>query len=76
MCPMAQYTYGLTIAAGGDLATAIERLETAERLDPANIEYHMALAGVYSKAGRHDDARRERRTSIALARENDTHGPA
>jgi tetratricopeptide (TPR) repeat protein len=38
MCPMAQYTYGLIIAGTGDLPAAIERLETAERLDPANIE--------------------------------------
>ena len=74
-CPMAQYTYGLIFAGAGDLVPAIERLENAERLDPANIEYHMALAGVYSKAGRHEDARRERRTSIALARENDSRGP-
>lgn len=75
MCPMAQYTYGLVIAATGDLTAAIERLETAERLDPGNIEYHMALAGVYSKTGRHEDARRERRTSIALAKESDARGP-
>jgi tetratricopeptide (TPR) repeat protein len=75
MCPMAQYTYGLILAGSGDLRQAIERLESAERLDPDNIEYHMALAGVYSKAGRHEDARRERRTSIALARESESRGP-
>ncbi len=73
--PMAQYTYGLILAGTGELAQAIERLETAERLDPANIEYHMGLAGAYSKAGRHEDARRERRTSITLARESDSRGP-
>lgn len=70
-CPMAQYTYGLILASTGDLPQAIERLEAAERLDPANIEYHMGLAGAYSKAGRHDDARRERSASIAMARESD-----
>lgn len=74
MCPMAQYTYGLIFASQGDLSQAMERLESAERLDPGNIEYHMALAGVYSKAGRNDDARRERRTSIGLAREGDSRG--
>lgn len=68
MCPMAQYAYGLVLDNNGDLSQAIEHLESAERLDPANVEYHMALAGVYSKAGRHDDARRERKTSIAIAR--------
>jgi tetratricopeptide (TPR) repeat protein len=74
--PMAQYTYGLILAGSGDLPQAIERLETAERLDPANIEYHMGLAGAYSRAGRHADARRERQTSIALAKESGSRGPA
>ena len=75
MCPMAQYAYGLLLAGTGDLGQAIEHIETAERLDPANVEYHMGLAGVYSKAGRHADARRERRTSIAIAKESDSRGP-
>lgn len=74
-CPMAQYAYGLILADSGALKEAIERLETAERLDPANIEYHMGLAGVYSKAGRNEDARRERTTSIALAKEGGSSGP-
>jgi tetratricopeptide (TPR) repeat protein len=73
--PTAQYTYGLILAGTGDLRQAIERLEAAERLDPANIDYHMGLASAYSKAGRHEDARRERRTSIELARESDSRGP-
>jgi tetratricopeptide (TPR) repeat protein len=72
--PMAQYTYGLILAGNGELPQAIEHLEAAERLDPASIEYHMGLASAYSKAGRHEDARRERRTSIALARESDSSG--
>ncbi len=74
-CPMAQYSYGLLLAGTGDLRQAIEHLETAERLDPANVEYHMGLAGAYSKIGRHDDARRERRTSIAIAKESGSRGP-
>ena len=75
MSPMAQYTYGLVLLDIPDLTHAIERLEAAERLDPANVEYHMALAGAYSKAGRHEDARRERQASIALAKESDSRGP-
>ena len=74
-CPMAQYAYGLILADQSNLPQAIERFETAERLDPANVEYHMALAGAYSKTGRYDDARRERKTSISIARENDSSGP-
>jgi len=72
--PMAQYTYGLILASAGDLKEAIARLETAERLDPASIEYHMGLAGAYSKAGRNEDALRERRKSIAMAREGASSG--
>jgi tetratricopeptide (TPR) repeat protein len=74
-CPMAQYAYGLVLEGSGDLGQAIEHIETAERLDPANVEYHMGLAGAYSKAGRHADARRERRTSIAMAKESESRGP-
>ena len=74
-CPMAQYAYGLILAGTGELQQAIEHLETAERLDPANVEYHMGLAGAYSKAGRQEDARRERRTSIAIAKGSDSRGP-
>ena len=73
--PMAQYTYGLILAGTQDLRLAIEHLEAAERIDPRNVEYHMALAGAYSKAGRYEDSRRERKASIALARENDSRGP-
>ena len=73
--PMAQFTYGLILGENGELQQAIQRLETAERLDPANLEYHMGLAGVYSKAGRHEDARRERRLSIQMAKESGAHGP-
>ena len=70
--PMAQYTYGLILTSTGDLKQAIEHLESAERLDPASVEYHMGLAAAYSKAGRHEDAMRERRKSIAMARESDS----
>lgn len=69
--PMAQYTYGLILTQSGDFREAIERLETAEKLDPANVEFHMGLAAAYSKAGRAEDARRERKVSIELARGGD-----
>ncbi len=72
---MAQYTYGLILSSMGDLTQAIAHLEAAERLDPGGIEYHIGLAGAYSKAGRHEDARRERNRSIAIARESESSGP-
>ena len=70
--PWAQYVYALNL---GDLRQAIGHLETAERIDPSNIEYHMALAGDYAKAGRYEDSRRERQTSIRLAKESEPDGP-
>jgi len=70
--PLAQYVYGLTLA---DPREAAAHLEIAEGIDPNNFEYHVALAHAYSKSGRNDDARRERKISIQLARESDPRGP-
>jgi len=64
---LAEYAYGEVLLGTEDLQPAIARLEAAERLDPAALEYHMALKGAYSRAGRHDDARREWRLSMDLA---------
>src|ERR1019366_4419219 len=58
----------------GDLRPAIARLEAAERLDPAPLEYHMALASAYSRAGRREDARQERRMSMDMAAGAQSHG--
>jgi len=61
----------LSLGKAGDaadaLSSAIARLETAERLDPAALQYHVALAGAYSRAGRYSDARRERLAALELA---------
>jgi len=65
--PLAQYAYALTLA---DDRQATEHLEIAARLDPSNFEYHMELARIYSKSGRHAEARRERKISLQLARES------
>jgi tetratricopeptide (TPR) repeat protein len=64
---LAEYAYGEALMAAGDLRPAIARLEAAERLDPEALEYRMALATAYSRAGRYDDARRERRLSMDMA---------
>jgi Tfp pilus assembly protein PilF len=71
----AQYAYG-SILADTDPQGAAVHLEAAERLDPSNFEYHVALAHVYSTTGRNDDARRERKISIRLAQESDSRGPS
>jgi Tfp pilus assembly protein PilF len=70
--PLAQYAYGLTLA---DPADAAAHLEIAEGIDPYNFEYHVALAHVYARSGRNEEARRERKISIQLARQSDLHGP-
>lgn len=67
---MARYAYGLLLSRSGDRA-GIAHLEAAVKLDPSNLEYHLALAGAYSKFGRLDAARRERRASIEMARATD-----
>jgi tetratricopeptide (TPR) repeat protein len=69
--PMAHYVYGLVLTRTGDLSNGAEHLAQAAKLDPANLEYHMALAGAYSKLGRASDALRERQKSIAMAREEE-----
>jgi len=68
--PLTLYAYGAALSAAGDLRQAIEHLETAARLDPSNLDDHIALAGAYARAGRHTEARRERQASIDLARES------
>jgi Flp pilus assembly protein TadD len=51
----------------GDLQAAVPMLESAERLDPGALEYHMALASAYARLGRREDARRERQASLDMA---------
>jgi tetratricopeptide (TPR) repeat protein len=67
--PMAHFVYGVLLTRKGELPKGIEQLERAQKLDPNNLEYHIALANAYSKFGRNEDARRERLTSITLAKQ-------
>jgi tetratricopeptide (TPR) repeat protein len=64
---LVEFAYGEVLLGTGDLRPAIARLEAAEQLDPAALEYHMALAGAYSRVGRHQEARREREMSLDMA---------
>jgi tetratricopeptide (TPR) repeat protein len=52
----------------GDLAAAIERYETAIRLDPDFPEAHHNLGVAYKRAGRRSDAVRELRRATGLER--------
>ena len=64
---LAQFAYGKVLAKL-DEADAVARLQAAVKLDPMNLEYHMALAEAASKFGDVEEARRERVRSIQLAR--------
>ena len=56
----AQLVLGRSLVGTGDLKSGLIHLETALRLEPDNLETHLALAHAYATAGREKDARRER----------------
>ena len=64
---LTQYAYGEALARTGATKQAVPPLEDAVRMDPEMLGYHLALVGVYSKVGRNDDARRERKTALEMA---------
>lgn len=66
---LAQYVLGRTLSEKGDPA-GIEHLEKAEKLDPTDLQAHISLATAYSRAGRPQKAREERKKSIELATGN------
>lgn len=63
---LAQYVFGRALLEQGDVKSAIVHLQSAESIDPTNLDTHVSLATAYSKAGEPAEARRERLTSLAL----------
>ncbi len=61
---LAQLVLGRSLVETGEMKRGIEHLEKAASLDPANLENHLALATAYSKAGRKQDAWKERQLSL------------
>jgi len=57
---------GRILADSGDLQAGARELENAKQLDPADTQARIALASVYAKLGREDDAARERREFLRL----------
>jgi tetratricopeptide (TPR) repeat protein len=57
---------GRLLAASGDSDEALRELETARRLGPEQPETRIALASLYAKLGREEDAARERREFLRL----------
>ena len=68
--PSAQLVLGRALAETGD-EDGIQHLEKTVQLQPDNLEVHLALAKAYSKFGRKEDARRERRLCLEMTK-NDT----
>ena len=64
---LAQYVLGRALAENGELEVGIEHLELAERIDSMDAQVHVSLATAYSRAGRPQDARRERQRAIDLS---------
>ncbi len=70
--PSAQLVLGRSLLETGDVNGGMQHLEKALKLEPDNIETHLALAKAYSKSGRKEDARRERVLCLRLSRGNDS----
>ena len=67
----AQNALGRLLLESGDVKGAIEKLELATKLEPNSPQNHIALSQAYAKAGRTDDAKREREKFLALRKEID-----
>ncbi len=58
--------YGRLLAETGDLKNGLAELETAKKLGPDDPQPRIALASVYAKLGRQEDAARERKEFLRL----------
>jgi tetratricopeptide (TPR) repeat protein len=67
-----QLILGRALLDTGNLASGIEHLERGLKLEPNNLEIHIALAKAYSKSGRDEDARRERRLCLQMTQNGAT----
>jgi len=74
--PMAQLSFGRALLETGDAKSAITRLENALKLDPQNLEIHIALARSYSVTGREEDAQRERLLCLQMTSQSSKPAPA
>ena len=63
---LAQYVLGRALLEQGEVDGAIVHLQSAEVIDPSNLDTHVSLTTAYSRAGRPAEARRERLQSLAL----------
>ena len=59
---------GRALVERGEIERGTSELETAARLAPDSPEMHFSLARAYAKAGRKEDAEKERATFAELER--------
>ncbi len=64
-----QIVLGRLLVQEGRVATGIEHLACALRIEPGNLEAHLALATAYSAAGRKMDSQRERQLCLRMQSE-------
>ena len=65
---MALIALGRSLGETGDPKHGMELLNRVLQSDPDNLEAHMGLAAIYSRAGRREDAYRERMVCLGLAK--------
>jgi tetratricopeptide (TPR) repeat protein len=65
---MAQLALGRSLAETGDMQRGLVLLNKVLARDPNNMEAHLGLVAIYSRAGRREDAYRERRICLGLAK--------
>jgi len=63
---MAQIALGRSLAEAGDVKRATEVLNEVLQRDADNMEAHMALAAMYSRAGMREEAYRERMVCLGM----------
>ncbi len=66
--PMAQLALGRSLGETGDIEHGTELLKRVLGHDPDNLEAHLGLASLYARAGKREDAYRERTLCLKLAK--------
>ena len=66
--PMAQLALGRSLGETGDIERGTELLKRVLEQDPDNMEAHLGLASLFARAGKREDAYRERMVCLKLAK--------
>jgi tetratricopeptide (TPR) repeat protein len=66
--PMAQLALGRSLGETGDIEQGTALLKKVLEQDPDNLEAHVGLASLFARAGKREDAYRERMVCLKLAK--------